>query len=187
MGKALIIVDMQWDFMEGGRLGVPFAGEALVVAINNYMEKEKFDTVVATQDWHPADHCSFETNGGTWPVHCVQGTTGAELHRNLNLRPVNLILRKGMNPKMDSYSAFLENDKKTETGLWGYLATKRFSHQEVHIVGLARDYCVRWTAEDALLLSPAKVVVVRDLTRSVYMENDEVLLKELVAKGIKVL
>lgn len=158
--KALIIIDVQNDFCPEGQLAVS-GGNEVVPIINQLMKK--FDKVIATQDWHPADHTSFSSNNsGTvpmdmidlngimqvmWPDHCVQGTTGAEFHSDLNVNPIDLILRKGTNRNLDSYSAFLENDQQTETGLTHYL--KGLGIKDLYFAGLATDYCVYFSAMDA--------------------------------------
>ena len=177
MGKnCLIIVDVQNDFCPGGALPVP-NGDEVVPVINKIVNK--FYKVVATQDWHPKNHISFASTHGKnvgdvvevdgitqvlWPDHCVEGTFGAELHKGLDLTKVSLILRKGTNPKIDSYSAFLENDKKTETGLQYWL--KGLGIKKVYVCGLALDYCVYFTACDAVQYG-FETYVILDATRGV--------------------
>jgi nicotinamidase/pyrazinamidase len=169
--KALIIVDVQNDFCPGGKLAVP-NGDKIIPTINKL--SKKFEKVIATQDWHPEDHMSFAVNhpgkkefevfdyNGTkqvlWPVHCVSGTYGAEFHPDFNTENVGLILRKGSNPQIDSYSAFWENDKATLTGLEGYL--KILGIKETYICGLALDYCVFYSAMDAKELGFETFVVI---------------------------
>ena len=148
MKRALIVVDLQNDFCAGGSLAVT-EGEKLTVVINKIMKEKKFDVIVATQDFHPANHCSFKSNGGIWPDHCVTGAYGAELRNDLDQSKINLILRKGMNSEVDSYSAFFDNDHKTDTGLLHYLGG--LGIEEVYICGLATDYCVAFSALDAKL------------------------------------
>ena len=159
--KALIIVDVQNDFMPTGALPVP-NGDEVVPAINAEM-KNNYDLIVATQDWHPANHKSFASNhqgkkpfeviklGGIdqilWTDHCVQGSFGAELHKDLDIEPIAAVFRKGMNPEVDSYSAFFDNNKQNPTGLHGYLQEKGIT--ELVFCGLAGDYCVAYSAEDA--------------------------------------
>ena len=161
--KALIIVDMQNDFMPGGNLAVS-GGNEIVSRINEI--QKKFDIVVATQDWHPANHKSFasqhegknpfdviDLNGleqTLWPDHCVQGTTGANFHKDLNTNKIEAIFRKGTNPEIDSYSGFFDNGRKKATGLHGYLQERKVS--SVFVCGLAADFCVYYTAMDALSL-----------------------------------
>mgnify|MGYP001425018262 FL=1 len=136
MNSALIIIDMQNDFCPGGALAVK-DGEKIIEPINS--AQEDFNTIILTQDWHPKEHSSFASNHNAevysnmemdygsqilWPNHCIQGSEGANFHRNLNTNKCDLILRKGCNPKIDSYSTFFENDRNTTTGLEGYLTKK---------------------------------------------------------------
>jgi len=159
MGKVLIITDVQNDFCPGGALAVS-EGDTIIPAIN--VLSPRFERVIATQDWHPARHVSFAQTHGRreyevikvdgieqvlWPPHCVAGTSGAEFHKDLNTENVDLILRKGTRPLLDSYSVFLENDKKTETGLHYYL--KGLQLQDVYLCGLTTDYCIFFSAMDA--------------------------------------
>lgn len=156
----LIVTDVQMDFMPGGALAVP-RGDEVVPIINRL--GEGFADVVLTQDWHPRGHVSFASSHPgkepfqtitlpygeqvLWPDHCVQGTPGAALHPVLSLPQAQLIVRKGHHRDVDSYSAFLEADRTTPTGLGGYLKERGF--RRLFICGLARDYCVAWTAADA--------------------------------------
>ena len=156
----LIVVDVQNDFCSGGALAVP-GGEKVVPAINRIAEK--FENVVLTQDWHPEDHVSFASNHPhkrpydtielsygpqvLWPDHCVQGSAGAEFHSTLATARASIVLRKGIHREIDSYSAFFENDHKTSTGLAGYLREREL--KTLFFVGLAFDFCVRYSAEDA--------------------------------------
>ena len=158
---ALLVIDVQPDFMPGGALAVP-DGDAVVPVINRLLER--MPHAIATQDWHPPGHASFaSTHTGRrpfetielaygaqtlWPDHCIQGSAGAALHPDLDLRRVELILRKGFRPGIDSYSAFRENDRAALTGLESYLRERGITR--VFLAGLARDYCVQYTAEDAL-------------------------------------
>ncbi|WP_296256193.1 MULTISPECIES: bifunctional nicotinamidase/pyrazinamidase [unclassified Pseudomonas] len=158
--SVLLVIDMQYDFLPGGALAVA-GGDTLVPLINRL--GAQFRNVVISQDWHPAEHISFASSHAgrqpfdsitlpcgpqtLWPDHCIQGTRGAEMHAGLNLPHVQLILRKGCNPGIDSYSAFVEADRTTQTGLAGYL--KERGIDSVFVVGLALDYCVAWTALDA--------------------------------------
>jgi nicotinamidase/pyrazinamidase len=156
----LIVVDVQNDFCTGGALAVP-GGEKVVPAINRIAER--FENVVLTQDWHPQDHISFASNHAhkrpydaiessygaqvLWPDHCVQGSAGAQFHRGLETSRASLVLRKGMRRDIDSYSALYENDKATSTGLAGYLRERGL--QTLFFAGLAFDFCVRYSAQDA--------------------------------------
>jgi len=163
MTHALLVIDVQNDFCPGGLLAVA-DGDQVVPVINKMMGA--FDLVVATQDWHPTGHLSFASahpdraafdmvqmpygDQVLWPDHCVQGSDGAQFHPDLNADPAALIIRKGMNPAIDSYSAFFENDRKTATGLHGFLQSQGVD--QVTIVGLATDYCVNYSAQDAATL-----------------------------------
>lgn len=160
MDEVLLVIDVQNDFMPGGALAVP-RGDEVVPAINALAGK--FAQVVLTQDWHPAGHVSFaEHHAGRqpfetialpygeqvlWPAHCVQETPGAALHADLHIPHAQAVVRKGYHADVDSYSAFLEADRKTPTGLAGYLRDKGV--RRVHCVGLATDFCVAWSALDA--------------------------------------
>ncbi len=156
----LLIIDVQNDFCAGGALEVP-DGDAVVPVINQLIPK--FDCVVLTQDWHPRKHSSFASQHSgkspmdtvqfpygeqtLWPDHCVQGTSGAEFHSHLQAHHAQMIVRKGFRQPIDSYSAFYENDKTTATGLSGYLTERGI--KRLFCVGLATDFCVRFSAEDA--------------------------------------
>ncbi len=156
----LLVVDIQNDFCPGGGLSVP-RGDEVVPLVNRLAEK--FAHVVLTQDWHPRGHLSFaSSHPGTkphqaievfygtqvlWPDHCVQGTKGAAFRDDLAIPHAELVLRKGYHREIDSYSAFCENDRKTRTGLAGYLRERGFTR--VFLAGLAFDFCVRYSAEDA--------------------------------------
>ncbi|MFW5808704.1 MAG: bifunctional nicotinamidase/pyrazinamidase [Spirochaetota bacterium] len=175
--KALIIVDMQYDFLPGGSLAVE-SGDTIIGAINTMMKS--FELNIATQDWHPKNHVSFasshpglsqmdtiEHQGSEqvlWPDHCVQGTRGAMLHEDLDPRPITLVVRKGFRSNLDSYSAFFENDRTTPTGLEGYLNT--LGVRDLYVCGLATDYCVFFSAEDAKRIG-YNVHLVTDATRGV--------------------
>ncbi|WP_244848630.1 bifunctional nicotinamidase/pyrazinamidase [Caballeronia sp. SL2Y3] len=158
--EVLLVVDVQYDFMPGGALAVARGDE--VVPVINRLAKA-FSHVVLTQDWHPASHVSFAANHAgrapfetiampygeqvLWPPHCVQGTQGAALHRDLDVPHARLIVRKGHHERVDSYSAFVEADRATPTGLAGYL--REVGAKRVWLAGLATDYCVAWSALDA--------------------------------------
>lgn len=162
MKKALIVVDVQNDFCEGGALAVPGAN-SIIPYINLLMEENDYDQIVLTQDFHPSDHKSFASNNGKkigevielngvkqfmWPDHCVQGTFGAEFHKDLNISKATHIIQKGKNPEVDSYSGFQDNHGKVKTGLEDFL--KYHDIQLVEVVGLALDYCVKYTCNDAV-------------------------------------
>lgn len=173
---ALIVIDVQNDFCPGGALAVP-EGDSILPGINALMGD--VDAVILTQDWHPSGHSSFASSHGAepmsltnmpygpqvlWPDHCVQGTPGAAFHPDLLTDRADLIIRKGHNPAIDSYSAFFENDKTTPTGLEGYLHTRGIEH--LTMVGLATDFCVNFSAVDAARLGFA-VTVRQDLCRAI--------------------
>src|SRR5262245_41295865 len=157
---ALLIVDLQPDFMPGGALAVS-EGDLIVDPIAAVLPR--FRTVVATQDWHPSGHVSFAERGGPWPPHCVAGSAGAEVHDELPDELVTLKLRKGTALDVDSYSAF-RDDAEQPTGLAGYLRERGVAR--VYVVGLARDFCVRATAIDGARAG-FEVYVIDDLTRAV--------------------
>ena len=181
LDSVLLIIDMQYDFMPGGALAVA-EGDKLVPLINRL--GRQFRGVVITQDWHPAGHISFASShpGCTpfeiitlpygpqtlWPDHCIQGSNGAQLHAELDLPQAQLILRKGCNPHIDSYSAFLEADRKTPTGLASYL--KERGVQNVFVVGLALDFCVAWSALDARAAG-FNTLVIEDACRAIDMNG----------------
>ncbi|WP_265823692.1 bifunctional nicotinamidase/pyrazinamidase [Geovibrio ferrireducens] len=157
---ALIVVDVQNDFCPGGALAVK-NGSRVVPAINSLMDS--FEVIVGTQDWHPVNHSSFASNNDAepfsvktlngvnqvmWPEHCIQGSNGADFHPDLHADAFNIIIRKGTNPDIDSYSAFTENDGVTVTGLRGWLS--ELDIKKVYITGLATDFCVLYTALDAV-------------------------------------
>ena len=159
--KALILIDLQNDFMPGGALAVPGGDEAAAAA--NRLAR-RFEHVVATQDWHPPDHLSFASQHPgkspgdvvdldglqqtLWPDHCVQGTTGAALHRGLDAGRLDAVIRKGSDRLLDSYSAFFDNARRRATGLHKHL--KSAGIDEIYLVGLAADYCVKFSALDAV-------------------------------------
>ncbi|WP_439526944.1 bifunctional nicotinamidase/pyrazinamidase [Roseovarius mucosus] len=177
MTSALIVIDLQNDFCPGGALAVP-EGDQIVPGINALMPE--FPAVILTQDWHPSGHSSFASSHPgksayemtkmpygpqvLWPDHCVQGSHGAAFHQDLNTARADLILRKGYNPAIDSYSAFFENDRATPTGLHGYLQTRGIT--DLTMVGLAIDFCVNYSALDAARLG-YRVTVRRDLARGI--------------------
>jgi len=158
--RALLVIDIQNDFTPGGALAVP-QGDTIVPLVNRIAEG--FGNVVMSQDWHPAGHISFASSHPgekpfdvielpygpqvMWPDHCIQGSHGAEFHPQVDIPHTQLIVRKGGNPLVDSYSAFFEADRKTTTGLAGALREKGIA--SVYVVGLALDFCVTWTALDA--------------------------------------
>lgn len=194
---ALIIVDIQNDFLENGSLEVPNANE--VIPVINQLQNQ-FDLVVATQDWHPHNHKSFasqhddkfefdtiDLNGleqVLWPDHCVQGTFGAEFHKDLNTNKIEAIFRKGMDKEVDSYSGFYDNGRRKNTGLLGYLKDRNVN--EVSIAGIASDFCVIFTAYDALDLG-FKTNIIENASRPIHAENWEIIKNEFVVKGGKLI
>jgi nicotinamidase/pyrazinamidase len=178
MGRALLIIDFQNDFTEGGALAVP-DGDAIAPRVRELIESGDFDLVVATRDWHPADHGSFVEQGGPWPPHCVQGTPGAELHASLPREAVDVVVNAGYEPHLEGYSGF------EETNLAAVLSEHEID--EVTVVGLATDYCVRHTAADALAQG-FRVTIDRGGIRGIDVEpgDSERALQELQAAGASI-
>lgn len=143
--KALVIVDVQNDFLPGGALAVP-QGDRILPVVNSLIRRD-FDIVIASRDWHPPEHCSFGTAGGPWPTHCVAGTAGADFPPALDQTRFGHIVHKGLDPDCDSYSAFFDNEQKHSTGLDALLRGLGIHH--VTLCGLALDFCVSATARDA--------------------------------------
>lgn len=194
--SVLIVVDVQNDFCPGGALAVP-EGDAVVPVVNALAAR--FANVVLTQDWHPRGHASFASSHpgkqpfetvtldyGTqvlWPEHCVQGGSGAALHADLRVDHAQLIVRKGFRPGIDSYSAFVEADRRTTTGLDGYLKARGLA--EVYVCGLATDFCVAWTALDARAAGYA-VTVVEDACRGIGMgDSIDAAWRQMQAAGVR--
>lgn len=194
--KALLLIDIQNDFCPGGALEVK-EGDQVIPVANQLMKS--FDMVIATKDWHPADHGSFaanhpwrkpgqviELNGLEqilWPIHCVQHSFGSEFAPTLNTEPIETIFYKGTDPGIDSYSGFFDNGHRKATGLGDYLKEKGV--KEVYVVGLATDYCVKFTALDALELG-FSTYLVTDGCRGVNLQEGDVdkALAEMEAKGV---
>ncbi|MCY7420717.1 MAG: bifunctional nicotinamidase/pyrazinamidase [Chitinophagaceae bacterium] len=195
--KALIIVDMQNDFLSGGSLAVP-AGDEIIPIVNNI--QQYFDLVVATQDWHPSNHKSFasshtgkktfeeiELNGmkqTLWPDHCVQGSEGAQFASLVNMNRVEAIFRKGTDAEIDSYSGFYDNGHKKSTGLAEYLRGKLIT--KVYFAGIAGDYCVYFSALDALI-EGFETYVMEDAVRSIDPDKFKIAKAEIVAQGGKII
>ena len=194
--SALIVVDVQNGFTSGGNLEVAHA-EQIIPTINQLALH--FDNIVLTQDWHPENHISFVENHPNrkaydliqldygpqvlWPSHCVQGSKDAEFHPDLNIPTAQLIIRKGFRSQIDSYSAFMEADHKTTTGLAGYL--KERGIDTVYIVGIATDFCVAWTAMDAAKLG-FKAFVISDATKAIDLQGSlQHAWQEMLAVGVK--
>jgi len=181
--RALVLVDLQYDFCPGGALAVA-TGDATIAVARRVMPH--FETIVATQDWHPADHKSFAVNnpgkqvgelgelGGMpqvmWPAHCVQGSRGAELHGELDRARITGVFHKGTDPMIDSYSGFFDNGHAKATGLGDWLNSRGVG--ELYVLGLATDYCVKFTVLDALQLGFA-VWLVEDGCRAVNLAPDD--------------
>jgi len=199
---ALIIVDVQPDFMPGGSLAC-HEGDAIIAGIDQLLRRRQFRHVVATQDWHPAGHASFASSHAghspfeqitlhdhpqtLWPDHCVQGTAGAALHPAIDWSPLDVVIRKGSHPDVDSYSGFRENhgpaNTRPSTGLAGWLRERGV--EEVFVCGLARDVCVLWTAQDARELG-FRTSLVWDLSRPVTPEADAATRDSLINHGIAI-
>ncbi|HWD22545.1 MAG TPA: bifunctional nicotinamidase/pyrazinamidase [Burkholderiales bacterium] len=194
--SCLIVADIQYDFMPDGALAVP-RGDEVVAVVNRVAGR--FENVILTQDWHPPGHASFasshpgrkpfeviELSYGTqvlWPEHCVQGTHGAALHRGLEIPQAQLVIRKGYHRAIDSYSAFLEADRKTSTGLAGYLRERGL--KSLYVCGLATDFCVAWTALDGRRAG-FEVCVIEDASRAIDLQGSlERAWNELAAAGVK--
>lgn len=196
--EALIVIDVQNDFCPGGALAVA-EGDAIIPGINAAMAG--FSAVVLTQDWHPADHASFADNhpGASafsmiemeygpqvlWPRHCVQGTDGAAFHARLDTTRADLVIRKGFRPAIDSYSAFFENDRKTATGLDGYLRDRGINR--LVLAGLATDFCVAYSALDAARLG-YDVSVRMELCRAIDLDGSLARMsEEMRAAGVRLI
>ncbi|MFD3000564.1 bifunctional nicotinamidase/pyrazinamidase [Pontibacter toksunensis] len=193
--RALLLIDIQNDFLPGGALAVP-EGDAIIPVVNRL--QGQFDLVVATQDWHPENHQSFASshksrntfeviklqslNQVLWPDHCRQGSKGAEFSDAVDMSRVETIFRKGMNPEIDSYSGFYDNGHLKSTGLTDYLRGKEVT--EVYVAGLAADFCVYFTAKDALQ-EGFSVSIVEDATRAISPEGFEKAKADIESKGGK--
>jgi nicotinamidase/pyrazinamidase len=200
--SALLLVDVQPDFMPGGALAVA-DGDGILAPLAKLLAADRFSLVVATQDWHPPDHISFASRHPgrqpfehislyghdqvLWPDHCIQCTSGAALHPQLPQAPIHAIVRKGTSRAVDSYSGFRENwnaaGQRPPTGLAGLL--REHGASDVYVTGLARDVCVRWTAEDAADLGFATTVI-WDLTRPVDPAGDDGVRAALVRAGVRI-
>ncbi len=193
---ALIVVDVQNDFCPGGALAVK-DGDAIIPLINELAKK--FTNIILTQDWHPKDHISFASTHGAkpfttmqvsygtqelWPDHCIEGSKGAELNALLDIPTARLIVRKGLDKNVDAYSAFISADG-VKTGLEAYL--KQINVDRVFVVGLALDFCVAWTAEDASKLG-FTAVVIQEASRPINTDGSlETAMKNLHAAGVQVI
>jgi nicotinamidase/pyrazinamidase len=190
--NALLLIDIQNDFLPGGSLAVP-EGDEIIEIVNEI--QEKFDLVVATQDWHPVNHKSFAINHDKqlfdvielagmqqvlWPAHCVQNSYGAELSEKLLMGKVESIFRKGTNPEIDSYSGFFDNGHLKSTALADYLKGRQVD--TVYLAGLAGDYCVYYSAKDALLQG-FKTFIIEDATRPIDSVGFEIAKKDIIGSG----
>lgn len=198
---ALVIVDAQNDFCPGGKLAVN-DGDKTVPVINSL--REAFSTVVLTQDWHPAGHSSFASSHNVppfsamempygaqilWPDHCIQGSAGAEFHKDLRRKDSDFLIRKGTNKALDSYSAFFENDHKTRPVFDdGQTLSEKFRQRGIDTLvftGLAFDYCVGWNALDAVK-EGFKAIIVEDATRAIAPDSEQDMRKQLGKAGVKI-
>lgn len=202
--KALLMVDLQNDFCPGGNLAVPHGDE--IIPLANSLQALKlcyFDLVIATQDWHPANHSSFASNHPghsigevvlldnhllqvLWPTHCVQGSKGAAFHPELDLKNINRIFQKGTDPNIDSYSAFYDNAHQRATGLGEYLHHQHIN--DVYVMGLATDYCVKYSALDAIQLG-FHVSVIEDGCKGVELHPGDIAeaYSEMSRAGVQVI
>jgi nicotinamidase/pyrazinamidase len=198
--KALLLIDIQVGFCPGGNLAVP-EGDQVVPIANRLIESGQYDLVVASQDWHPEDHGSFASSHDNknpfdmgvlsgkpqmlWPDHCVQGTNDAELHPELNVGGIHFIQQKGQKQHIDSYSAFRDNDREAHTGLAGYLRSKGVT--ELDLCGLATDYCVKFSALDAVEMLPdVKVRFIEDASRGIDPAGVTAAVEEMVSRGVAI-
>jgi len=197
--KALILVDIQNDFVTGGALAVP-EGETIIPTVNQL--QKHFELIIATKDWHPEEHGSFAANHSDkqpgeridlhgleqvlWPIHCVQDTEGAEFVAELDTSKVDMIFVKGTDETIDSYSGFFDNGHRKSTGLGQYLKAKQVT--EVYVVGLATDYCVKFTALDALELG-FETYLIEDASKGVNLAEGDVekAVAEMRKKGVQVI
>lgn len=195
--KALLLIDIQNDFIPGGALPVP-GGDEIIDTVNQL--QHKFDLVIATQDWHPTNHKSFasqhegkqvfdtiEWNGMEqvlWPDHCVQGSDGAQFYSKLNMNRVEAIFRKGTNPNIDSYSGFYDNGHLKSTGLADYLRGKGVT--AIYLVGLAGDYCVYFSAKDAIA-EGFETYLIEDGIRAINNKDFEKAKQDIISKGARII
>ncbi len=199
----LLVVDMQPDFLPGGALPVPGA-DGIVSPLRELMNSGCFDLIVAAHDWHPSDHVSFASNHPgrmpmetielyghpqtLWPNHCIQGTPGAALHPELPWEKAAAVIRKATDPRIDSYSALRNNwnpqGNRPPTGLTGYLKSRGV--EDLFLCGVAGDFCIKWTAEDALD-EGFQVHVIWDLCRSIDRSSDELVLRALHSRGVNII
>nr|WP_325262478.1 bifunctional nicotinamidase/pyrazinamidase [uncultured Rhizobium sp.] len=199
--KALLLIDIQNGFCPGGNLAVAH-GDDIVPIANSLISDGGYDVIVASQDWHPANHGSFASQHPgkkpfdmgellgqpqvMWPDHCVQETPDAEFHPDLDIGAVDYIQQKGENPAVDSYSAFRDNDQAALTGLAGYLRAQQIT--ELDVCGLATDYCVKFSALDAVEMLPdVKVRFIEDASRGITPEGVRAAIEEMRANGVGII
>lgn len=199
--RALLLVDIQNGFCPGGNLPVP-DGDKVVPVANRLIDSGKYQLIVASQDWHPPGHGSFASSHSgkqpfemgelsgkpqmLWPDHCVQHTADSELHPELKAEEIDLIQQKGENPHVDSYSAFRDNDRDASTGLSDFLEDQGVT--ELDVCGLATDYCVKFSAIDALDMIPGiKVRFIEDASRGITAEGVDAAIEEMRARGIEII
>lgn len=198
--KALLLIDIQNGFCPGGNLPVP-DGHAIVPVANRLIESGRYDLVIASQDWHPEGHGSFASSHADkspfemgelsgkpqmlWPDHCIQGTEDAELHSELNVDGVHFIQQKGQSHHVDSYSAFRDNDQEAHTGLADYLRERNVT--ELDLCGLATDYCVKFSALDAVDMLPGvKIRFIEDASRGIDPAGIAAAVAEMRTHGIEI-
>lgn len=201
MTKALLLIDIQNGFCPGGNLPVP-AGDTIVPVVNALMASGHYDLIVASQDWHPANHGSFASmhpgkqpfemgmlsgkQQVMWPDHCVQGTQDAEFHPDLNISRIDYIQKKGENPDVDSYSAFRDNDQTSTTGLHTYLQEKGVT--QLDIAGLATDFCVKFSALDAVEMLPGVTTrFIQDASLGIDPQTVEAAIADMQSHGVHVI
>ena len=201
MTKALLLIDIQNGFCPGGNLPVP-AGDTIVPVVNALMASGHYDLIVASQDWHPANHGSFASmhpgkqpfemgmlsgkQQVMWPDHCVQGTQDAEFHPDLNISRIDYIQKKGENPDVDSYSAFRDNDQTSTTGLHTYLQEKGVT--QLDVAGLATDYCVKFSALDAVEMLPGVTTrFIQDASLGIDPQTVEAAIADMQSHGVHVI
>ena len=199
MARALLLIDLQNDFLPGGALAVPHGDE--VISVANAIQPQ-YELIVATQDWHPANHGSFAANHPgkrlfeeidleglcqtLWPVHCVQGTLGADFAPGLDRSRWSTVFQKGTDPKVDSYSGLFDNGRRRATGLGEYLTSRGVT--SVDVMGLATDYCVKWTALDAVELG-LSVRLIIDGCRGVNLRpgDDQRAISQMQSRGVQLI
>lgn len=184
--KTLLVIDIQNDFCEGGALEILGANKNYIQKVNQCLEN--YDLIIATQDSHPPNHSSFKINNpesGIWQIHCVKNTFGWQFHPELNTNKFNKIFLKGENPNVDSYSGFLDNDHVSSTGLHEYLQKQEIT--EITIIGLALDYCVKFTALDAAKTYHYDTTILQEYCLSVNLNTVSETITELKSNGVKVI